>query len=532
MKHRVLSLLLAAVLLMGLLALPASAASAKDVHSYLTDFAKQSGNYDDTEQGWYSGFQIGSSSSARVFFVVYYMKNTKYVHCSAVYAAQSSDDMSFEVTWKISSNPSPSYNAYVELYDGSGSADDTRGTVVLPAGYSGGAYSAFSKFSGETAYKSVMLEVLNYYLPIVMEYTRAVINDKSYTLADLGMTGYKRCDYVHALDGGKVTKEPSCAESGVRTYTCRVCGTKLTEDIEPTGNHKWDKGSVAVAPGCTEAGVRRYTCTVCHTTRDESIPALGHSWDGGTVAQEPGCAEGGLKRYACTRCGETREESLPALGHVWTYTETLTPSEGETHGTALFTCTRCSETKEGRLCAGEVFTDMPADDNWAHPGIDWAYFSGVTSGKTATTFAPKATVTRGEVVTFLYKVMGCPAAAVSENPFTDVPEGKYYHDAVLWAVGARVTTGATPTSFAPRKNCTRAQIVTFLWNAAGKPAPNLTENPFTDVTEDKYYYSAVLWAYENNITGGVSSERFGPNRPCTRAQTVAFLWRACPLLTK
>ena len=117
MKHRVVSLFLALILLVSLLVMPASAASAKDVHSYLTQFAKQSGSYDEDEQGWYSGFQIASSSVARVYFVVYYMKNTQYVHCSAVYLAQSSNNLSFEVTWKISSNPSPAYNAYVELYD-------------------------------------------------------------------------------------------------------------------------------------------------------------------------------------------------------------------------------------------------------------------------------------------------------------------------------------------------------------------------------------------------------------------------------
>ena len=259
-----------------------------------------------------------------------------------------------------------------------------------------------------------------------------------------------------------------------------------------------------------------------------------HEWAVSKVLKAASCTEAGEAVFRCTHCGKTRTEATPVNpeAHSWTLTEILTEPgvEGIHSGVGLYTCTRCGETREDRLCAGMVFTDMPADDNWAHAAIDWAYFGGVTSGKTATTFAPKATVTRAEVVSFLYKAMGSPEPAVTENPFTDVAEGKYYYNPVLWAVGAGVTTGATPTSFAPRKNCTRAQIVSFLWNAAGRPEPSLTENPFPDVSENKYYYKAVLWAYENHVTGGVSATAFGPNRVCTRAQTVTFLYKAVDLL--
>ena len=273
-----------------------------------------------------------------------------------------------------------------------------------------------------------------------------------------------------------------------------------------------------------------------YTLRDidfASFRCAHHLWDDGSQNPAPSCTEAGLMRYVCLRCGETREEALPALGHSWRFTQVLTEPEGDDphSGTGLYRCSRCGETKEDRLCAGEIFTDMPKDDNWAHDPIDWAYFNGITSGKTANTFAPKATVTRAEVVSFLYKAMGSPEPAITENPFTDVAEGKYYYNPVLWAVGTGVTTGATPTSFAPRKNCTRAQIVSFLWNAAGKPEPVTQENPFPDVSASKYYYKAVLWAYENNITGGVSATAFGPSRVCTRAQTVTFLYKAYELLS-
>ena len=281
----------------------------------------------------------------------------------------------------------------------------------------------------------------------------------------------------------------------------------------------------------TEGDLTKY-CLIQVLPLPKSCQIGNHVWELES-SSAPTCTEDGRKVLSCRLCKNTKEEITPALGHAWKLTEIQSePEEGESlhEGVGLYTCTRCNETKEGRLCADEVFTDMPADNNWAHAAIDWAYFGGVTSGKTANTFAPKATVTRAEVVSFLYKAMGSPAPAVTENPFTDVAEGKYYYNPVLWAVGAGITTGATPTSFAPRKNCTRAQIVSFLWNAAGKPEPVTQENPFPDVSENKYYYKAVLWAYENHITGGVSASSFGPNRVCTRAQTVTFLYKAVDLL--
>lgn len=115
--------------------------------------------------------------------------------------------------------------------------------------------------------------------------------------------------------------------------------------------------------------------------------------------------------------------------------------------------------------------------------------------------------------------------AAQDHPFEDVAEGTYYHDAVLWAVENGITAGVTETLFAPGQACTRAQMVTFLWRAAGSPAPTATENPFTDVAESAYYHDAVLWTAENGITGGTSAGTFSPNATVTRAQTVTFLYR-------
>ena len=114
------------------------------------------------------------------------------------------------------------------------------------------------------------------------------------------------------------------------------------------------------------------------------------------------------------------------------------------------------------------------------------------------------------------------------NPFTDVPEGQYYYEPVLWAIGQepQITTGTSADRFSPNATCTRAQVVTFLWRASGEPEPAKTENPFSDVKEGQYFYKAVLWAVEKGITTGTSSDKFSPNAGCTRGQVVTFLHRS------
>ena len=172
------------------------------------------------------------------------------------------------------------------------------------------------------------------------------------------------------------------------------------------------------------------------------------------------------------------------------------------------------------------FDDVQDEDAYYFTPVYWAYNHDpqVTNGTSATKFSPNGTCTRAQVVTFLWRAMGCPAPETAENPFTDVEAGKYYTDAVLWAVENEITTGTDAATFSPGSGCTRAQVVTFLWRAAGKPAPASETNPFTDVTGG-YYYTAVLWAVENRITSGTSATRFSPNATCTRAQIVTFLYR-------
>ncbi len=176
-------------------------------------------------------------------------------------------------------------------------------------------------------------------------------------------------------------------------------------------------------------------------------------------------------------------------------------------------------------CPGQIFTDMPAGGTWAHDAIDWAILSKVTNGTSKTTFHPDLSCTRGQIVTFLWRAAGCPKAKDAENPFVDVAVDTYYYDAVLWAVSQGITTGMTPTTFCPDTTCTRGQIVTFLWRSAGSPETEDVWKTYEDVPEGMYYSDAVDWAVTHGVTAGVSDTHFAPNSGCTRAQVVTFLFR-------
>ena len=170
-----------------------------------------------------------------------------------------------------------------------------------------------------------------------------------------------------------------------------------------------------------------------------------------------------------------------------------------------------------------TFVDVPMDAYYFDP-VYWAALNGITNGVDATHFAPEQTCTRAQIVTFLWRAVGSPEHT-GQNPFADVPGGEYHTDAVLWAVENRITNGVDATHFAPDDPCTRAQIVTFLWRAAGSPT-KIVQNPFLDVTAGEYYSEAVLWAISYAITNGVDPQHFAPESPCTRAQVVTFLYRA------
>ena len=169
------------------------------------------------------------------------------------------------------------------------------------------------------------------------------------------------------------------------------------------------------------------------------------------------------------------------------------------------------------------FIDVPADAFYSG-AVEWAVDAGVTTGVGANRFAPDGLCTRAQTVTFLWRAMGSPAPTETVNPFVDVPKGSWYYDAVLWAVENGITMGTSDTTFSPDQTVTRGQTVTFLWRTAEQEAVS-GGSTFDDVDVSQYYGPAVLWAVENGITAGTGENMFSPLNDCTRSQIVTFLYR-------
>ena len=169
------------------------------------------------------------------------------------------------------------------------------------------------------------------------------------------------------------------------------------------------------------------------------------------------------------------------------------------------------------------FTDVGESDFFYDPVV-WAVGQKITTGTTTTTFSPSKACTRAESVTFLWRAFGCPEPTISECPFTDISEEDFYYKATLWACEKEITSGVTPTTFAPNDICSRSQIVTFLYRAKNKPVIS-GDVSFSDVPSGAFYESAVKWAAQNAITTGTSPTQFSPDKPCTRGEVVTFLYR-------
>lgn len=302
----------------------------------------------------------------------------------------------------------------------------------------------------------------------------------------------------------------------------------------------------AFAPTCTDFGGYDTVvyCTLCgaeisreHT---ELVP-LQHDWGEPTYVWAEDCSEITASRtckndasHIETEKGAitsevTKEATIDAEGEI-TYTATFTNPAFTTQIKAVAT-PKLEKPDDGLpcdggdTCPGNIFKDMPAKGHWAHDAIDWAIVHGITAGTSATTFSPNAGCTRAQVVTFLWRAAGEPEPTTANNPFKDVKEGTYYYKAVLWAAETGVTTGTSATAFSPETTCTRGQIVTFIWRYEGTPEATISVNPFHDVTAGAYYERAVLWASQTGVTAGTSATTFSPNDTCTREQIVTFLYR-------
>ena len=300
--------------------------------------------------------------------------------------------------------------------------------------------------------------------------------------------------------------EPTCTEPGKSEGKhCSVCNAILVAQTEiPAKGHTW------TAASCTAPR----TCSVCSAT--DGNP-LGHDWSDWTVTTEATCTAKGEKTRSCKRdgCDATETVDIPANGHTEgkAVRENEVPASCSAAGSydEVIYCSVCEEEiSRTQKTIEKLPHDFSGNREYCANGCGTKNPNYIPPRRPSHSSQVKPTPTKPEK---------------PKNPFKDVSENDYFYDAVLWAVDKDITSGTSATIFDANKNCTRAEMVTFLWRAVGKPEPTNRINPFTDVKEDSYYYKAVLWAVENGITKGTSDTTFSPNDTCTRGQTATFLYR-------
>lgn len=270
------------------------------------------------------------------------------------------------------------------------------------------------------------------------------------------------------------------------------------------------------------------TCSVCHKYTSypyvpgaPTYPATAPAAPNGTVAVSPANASKGANVTVTVKPNEGYELGSLAVKDA---SGDLLPLADLGNGKFGFVmpASKVSVEAEFVKTAATSFADVPANAYFAD-AVKWAVDKGITNGLSDTMFGPYASCTRAQIVTFLWRAVGSPEPKTASS-FADVPASAYYAKAVAWAVENGITNGMTETTFAPNATCTRGQSVTFLHRALGKKVESSAS--FTDVKSDAFYADAINWAVANNVTNGTSATTFSPNADCTRAEIVTFLYRA------
>ena len=295
---------------------------------------------------------------------------------------------------------------------------------------------------------------------------------------------------VSAVAAGTANITVTTADGG-KTATCVVTVTRRSSSSSRpsypiTTPDKTENGSVTVTPTSAKRG-SVVTITV--------TPDAGYVLDKLTVTDKDG------KDVALTKKSDTEYTFVMPAGKVEIMPSFVKQAEEPSR----------------------VFVDVKTGD-YFYDAVQWAVGKGITNGTSAETFSPEAPCTRAQIVTFLWRAAGSPVVNYAMD-LSDVAGDAYYAEAVRWALSEGITTGTSADQFSPDATCTREQAVTFLYRAAGSPAVS-GESAFEDVGADAYYARAVAWAAQNGVTNGISQALFGTGSDCTRAQIVTFLYRA------
>lgn len=360
-----------------------------------------------------------------------------------------------------------------------------------------------------------------------LNYAQAVLGDDDATQADVDAAANALNDAVKALKEKEVT--PTVDKSKLQEAISKaeaIDTSKYTDETVAALNQALTAAKAVLgADSVPQAGV------------DNAAKALNDAIAGlkekDVTPPTPGVDKTALqqavdKAKAIDRTKYT-DDSLAALDLQLQNAEALLANANATQ-TQVNLATRrvnsaLSALKEKTAPQPVKFVDVPESAYYAD-AVDWAVQNGITNGKDATHFAPKDDCTRAQIVTFLWRTAGEPEPTTTTNPFVDVSPSAYYYKAVLWAVGEEITNGTDATHFSPNATCTRAHAVTFLWRMEGEPMPSSIRSTFVDVQDaNAYYYYAVMWAVEKGITNGTDNNHFSPKQNCSRAQIVTFLYR-------
>lgn len=372
--------------------------------------------------------------------------------------------------------------------------------------------------------------------------TEPTCDEMGYTTYTCTICGHSYvADYVPAHDHNyeaAVTREATCVEEGVMTFTCTDCGKSYAQAI-PMVAHSCQ--SVVVKPTCEEFGYTEHICTVCdYRYISEITQPTGHH--GQTQnAQEATCTEAGYTGdTVCTDCGKVLSQgvSIPAKGHSWSEWTVTQEADCFHEGQRTRICSLCGESETEQLpvsnerCPSQAFTDLDTTE-WYHAGVDYVLKQGLMKGMSITRFQPNGTLTRGQIVTILYRLADEPAVE-SKTPFQDVAEGRYYTEAVAWAYENGVVLGMTDTRFAPENPVTREQLVTFLYRYAKLTDKDITAGGSLDAYPDSgrisaFAAEAFAWAVEKKLVKGIEGQ-LAPKATATRAQIATILLRYSEIL--
>ena len=368
-----------------------------------------------------------------------------------------------------------------------------------------------------------------------------------------------------------VVTPPTCTQAGFTTCTCAICGGTYVEDEIPALGHDFMNGACVLC-GAEDPSVREKLsealCREMDVSSDDAGIPIGIIFKGPseeevealTAEIYSGEADTPAYRTAKKRAQQRLNSAITSAfveeyldendtlyyqGHILCVTA-MVPKSKILMIAALDEVTHIDlvseedfplESTERNDSAGNNpvdepvaetfrFDDVKDDGQFYFDPVYWAADQKITNGTGEKLFSPDDGCTRAQVVTFLWRAAGEPEPAGTVNPFRDVKEGAFYNKAVLWAYENGITRGTSAAAFAPDTTCTRGQIVTFLYRSSGAPEITRKSVPFRDVTDGQYYADAVAWAVENGITRGKTDDEFSPDDTCTRAEVVTFLYRS------